>query len=107
MAVEAIAGEVQGKGSVHVRPGRDRAWWAGTDEPARRRRFRSALVQASRDRVRILEWRFRLWAHRFILVGYLLSAVGAWMLVRQPARSGFVWLAVGATLQLIGGLLQH
>jgi hypothetical protein len=47
------------------------------------------------------------WAHRFILVGYLLSAVGAWMLVKQPARPGFVCLAVGATLQLIGGLLQH
>lgn len=51
--------------------------------------------------------RFRLWAHRFILVGYLLSAAGAWMLVKKPARSGFVWFAVGATLQLIGGLLQH
>ena len=54
-----------------------------------------------------LKERFRLWAHRFILVGYLLSAVGAWMLVKKPARSGFVWLAVGATLQLIGGVLQH
>jgi hypothetical protein len=54
-----------------------------------------------------LKERFRLWAHRFILVGYLVSAVGAWMLVKKPARSGFVWLAVGATLQLIGGLLQH
>ncbi len=54
-----------------------------------------------------LKGRFPLWAHRFILVGYLLSAVGAWMLVKKPTRSGFVWLAVGATLQLIGGQLQH
>jgi hypothetical protein len=29
------------------------------------------------------------------------------MLVKKPARSGFVWLALGATLQLIGGLLRH
>jgi hypothetical protein len=49
----------------------------------------------------------RIWGHRFILVGYLCSAVGAWMLVRRPARIGFVCLGVGATLQLIGGLLQH
>lgn len=46
-------------------------------------------------------------AHRFMLVGYLSSAIGAWMLVWKPARAGFVWLATGATLQLIGGLLQH
>jgi hypothetical protein len=51
--------------------------------------------------------RLRVWAHRFVLVGYLLAAVAAWMLVRKPARSGFVWLAAGATLQLIGRLLQH
>jgi hypothetical protein len=55
----------------------------------------------------ILKERFRMWAHRFTMVGYLLSAVGAWMLVKKPARSGFVWLALGATLQLIGGLLRH
>jgi hypothetical protein len=46
-------------------------------------------------------------AHRFILVGYLASAIGAWMLVRKPTRAGFLWLAIGATLQLLGGLLQH
>lgn len=48
-----------------------------------------------------------MWAHRFFLLGYLFVAVGAWMLVKKPARPGFVWLAIGATLQLIGGLLQH
>jgi hypothetical protein len=42
-----------------------------------------------------------------VLVGYLCSAVGTWMLVRKPEKAGFRWLAVGATLQLIGGLLQH
>jgi hypothetical protein len=46
-------------------------------------------------------------AHRFVLLGYLCSAIAAWMLVRKPARPGFLWLATGATLQLIGGLLQH
>ena len=46
-------------------------------------------------------------AHRFMLVGYLSSAIGAWMLVRRPARAGYVWFAAGATLQLVGGLLQH
>jgi hypothetical protein len=70
-------------------------------------RDRSAFVQVPRDRLRILKERFRLWAHRLTLVGYLLSAVGAWMLVKRPVRSGFVWLAVGATLQLMGGLLRH
>jgi hypothetical protein len=49
----------------------------------------------------------RIWGHRFVLVGYLCSFVGAWMLVRRPEKLGFMWLAVGATLQLIGGLLQH
>jgi hypothetical protein len=29
------------------------------------------------------------------------------MLVKKPARAGFFWLAIGATLQLTGGLLQH
>jgi hypothetical protein len=29
------------------------------------------------------------------------------MLVKKPARAGFVWLAVGATLQLVAGILQH
>jgi hypothetical protein len=48
-----------------------------------------------------------MWAHRFRLVGYLCSATGAWMLVKKPARAGFVWLAIGATLQLTGALLQH
>jgi hypothetical protein len=48
-----------------------------------------------------------MWAHRFILSGYLLSAVGALMLVKKPTRSGFVWMAAGATLQLVGRLLQH
>jgi len=47
-------------------------------------------------------------AHRFILVGYLSSAIGAWMLVRRhTGGAGFVWFAIGATLQLIGGVLQH
>jgi hypothetical protein len=49
----------------------------------------------------------RIWGHRFVLVGYLCTAVGAWMLVKKPAKAGFLWLAVGSTLQLIGGLLQH
>ena len=44
---------------------------------------------------------------RFLLVGYLCGAVGAWMLVKKPAPAGFAWLAVGATFQLIGGFLQH
>jgi hypothetical protein len=48
-----------------------------------------------------------MWGHRFVLVGYLCVAAGTWMLVRKPARSGFVWLAAGATLQLVGGVLQH
>ncbi len=47
-------------------------------------------------------------AHRFILMGYLCSAIATWMLVKRPtAKAGFVWLAIGATLQLVGGLLQH
>jgi hypothetical protein len=50
---------------------------------------------------------FRVWVHRIILVSYLCGAVGAWMLVKKPARAGFAWLAIGATLQMIGGLLQH
>jgi hypothetical protein len=33
--------------------------------------------------------------------------IAAWMLVRKPARAMFQLLAVGSTLQLIGGLLQH
>jgi hypothetical protein len=49
----------------------------------------------------------RIWGHRFILIGYLCMAVGSWMLVRKPTRAGFIWLSLGATLQLIGGLLQH
>ena len=55
----------------------------------------------------ILKERFRMWARRFTMVGYLLCAVGGWMLVKKPARSGFVSLALGATLQRIGGLLRH
>jgi len=47
-------------------------------------------------------------AHRFRLVGYLSTTIGAWMLVKKPTgRAGFVWFAIGATLQLVGGLLQH
>lgn len=47
-------------------------------------------------------------AHRFMLVGYLSTAIGAWMLVKSSTgRAGFVWFAIGATLQLVGGLLQH
>jgi hypothetical protein len=42
-------------------------------------------VQAAFARLR----RMRIWGHRFILVGC------------------FTWFAVGATLQLVGGLLQH
>jgi len=37
----------------------------------------------------------------------LCTVVGAWMLVKKPAKSGYAWFAVGATLQLVGGLLQH
>jgi hypothetical protein len=48
-----------------------------------------------------------MWAHRFRLVGYLAAAIGAWMLVKKPARIGYAWFAIGATLQLIGGVLQH
>jgi hypothetical protein len=48
-----------------------------------------------------------MWPHRFMLVGYLCSAIGAWLLVKKPARAGFVWLAIGTTLQLIGALLRH
>lgn len=48
-----------------------------------------------------------MWPHRFFLAGYLCVAVGAWMLVKKPARAGFVWLAIGASLQLVGRLLQH
>jgi len=46
-------------------------------------------------------------AHRFILVGYLATAIGAWLLVTKPRRAGFLCFATGATLQLVGGLLQH
>lgn len=49
----------------------------------------------------------RIWGHRLILVGYLCSTIAAWMLVRKPERAGFQLLAVGSTLQMIGGLLQH
>jgi hypothetical protein len=49
----------------------------------------------------------RIWGHRFILVGYLCSAIGAWMLVKKAGKPGFTWFAMGTTLQLIGGLLQH
>jgi hypothetical protein len=48
-----------------------------------------------------------IWGHRFVLVGYLCIAIGAWLLVRKPAKAGFLLLGVGATFQLIGGLLQH
>lgn len=41
------------------------------------------------------------------LLGYLCAAVGAWMLTKKPAKAGYAWLAVGATLQLIGGLIRH
>src|SRR5438105_4829287 len=43
----------------------------------------------------------------FMLVGYLASAIGAWILVKKPGRAGFLCFASGATLQLLGGLLQH
>ncbi len=47
-------------------------------------------------------------AHRFTLAGYLCTAVGAWMIVRKiSGRAGFVWVVVGATLQLVGGVVQH
>jgi len=47
-------------------------------------------------------------AHRFMLVGYLATAIGAWVLVKNhTGRAGFVWFAIGASLQLVGGLLQH
>jgi hypothetical protein len=49
----------------------------------------------------------RVWGHRFILFGYVVAAVGGWMLVRKPSKAGFIALSIGATLQLIGGLLQH
>lgn len=42
-----------------------------------------------------------------MLLGYLCTTVGAWMLLKKPAKAGYAWFAVGATLQLIGGLLQH
>ena len=47
-------------------------------------------------------------AHRFVLVGYLATTLGAWLLVKSPTgRPGFVSFAIGSTLQLLGGLLQH
>jgi hypothetical protein len=48
-----------------------------------------------------------MWGHRFVLAGYLCSAIGAWLLVRKPSKAGFVMLAVGSSLQLTGGMLQH
>jgi hypothetical protein len=46
--------------------------------------------------------------HRFVLAGYLCTAIGAWVLVRNRAgRAGFIGLAIGTTLQLVGGVLQH
>ena len=50
---------------------------------------------------------FVIWAHRFILVGYLCNAIAAWMLVRKPARAGFLWLAIGCTLLLLGSVIQQ
>ena len=47
------------------------------------------------------------WAHRVSLIGYLCNAIAAWMLVKKPARAGFLWLAFGCTLLLLGGLLQE
>jgi hypothetical protein len=49
----------------------------------------------------------RIWGHRFVIVGTLCSAIGAWMLVRKPAKAGNVWLATGLTMQFIGAFLQH
>ena len=46
-------------------------------------------------------------AHRLMLAGYLANAIGAWLLFRNPARSGFLTLAIGTTLQLVGGVLSH
>jgi len=48
-----------------------------------------------------------IWAHRLILVGYLCNAIAAWMLVRKPARPGFLWLAIGCTLLLLGGIIEQ
>jgi hypothetical protein len=56
---------------------------------------------------RMKECAMRNWGHRFVLIGYLCTAIGAWLLARKPNRVGFICLAVGSTLQLIGGLLQH
>jgi len=49
----------------------------------------------------------RIWGHRFILLGYLCTTVGAWLLAKKPAKAGYAGSAVGATLQPRGGLLQH
>jgi len=51
--------------------------------------------------------RYVIWAHRFILIGYLCNAIGVWMLVRKPARAGYLWLAIGCTLLLLGGIIQE
>jgi hypothetical protein len=28
------------------------------------------------------------WGHRFVLAGYVVAAIGGWMLVRKPSKAG-------------------
>jgi hypothetical protein len=48
-----------------------------------------------------------IWAHRFILVGYLCNAIAAWMLFRKPTRTAYLLLATGSTLLLLGGIIEQ
>jgi hypothetical protein len=48
-----------------------------------------------------------IWAHRFILIGYLCNSIAAWMLVRKATRAAYVLLAIGCTLLLLGGAIEQ
>jgi len=48
-----------------------------------------------------------IWAHRFILIGYLCNAVAAWMLFRKPTRVAYLLLSIGCTLLLLGGIIEQ
>lgn len=68
-------------------------------------RRRSGRVQGDGDRLPRMG--IRIWGHRFVLVGYVVAVIGTWMLVKKPTKAAFTALAMGATLQMVGGLLQH
>lgn len=67
----------------------------------------SAAVQSGYATLPRVQGSLVILAHRFILVGYLCNAIAAWMLFRKPARAGFLWLAIGCTLLLLGGIIQQ